>query len=557
MRRLFFLFVPLAPLAAMSCNANESGTLQLIYGADDPFDASDGPAPTSILVAAQTDDPDGGPILDGGWSPSEPLVESAYPVSTLNLPQESTDDVDTFQVTLYDSADAAIIFGNTLPVQLGGISGLTALDIFVQRTGEFARLPSPFLSVPLSPIASVFEGRFVLVADGSGSSGATVAQLYDLLLWGLVENPEGGMGALTLPCPPLSMAPITGTTFMFLICNTTDANTKDLVAYGIDISGTSPAATVTAPKGDTWRDLAGGSTVVSPNGDVFIVGATRSPHGPVRGPTTEVLRLPTASELVGDGGFADGGPVTVNYSFFNLNFAREGATAVWSAPLYGLVVIGGNSNAGDPGIEYFPSDLAEADGGSPVLSMPLMASAYDPTQGAGGTAIGQSQILVAGGTLPDGSVAPVRLFDLAGGSLVDCESSEAGASDGGPTEGGRGDAGAEGDRRDAGDGGPTEGGEGDAGQSAPVGVPLLTAQGFTQPGAAPMFIGAEKDDTTHAFLVPLQGTMMCPSPPLEVPLRVPNRKGTTAILSPLPSVLVIGGDGADGGNTMESYIPVP
>jgi hypothetical protein len=72
-----------------------------------------------------------------------------------------------------------------------------------------------------------------------------------------------------------------------------------------------------------------------------------------------------------------------------------------------------------------------------------------------------------------------------------------------------------------------------------------------------MFIGMEKDGATHAFLVPLTQATMCPSTPIEVPLRVPNRKGTTAILSPLPSVLVMGGDTTDGGNTIESYIPVP
>jgi hypothetical protein len=518
MRRLLLLLVPLGLVAAMSCNTTESGTLQLVYGEDNPFDSSDTPAPTSILIAAATENPEGGPILDGGWSPPKPLVQSAYPVSTLNLPQEGTDDVDRFEVTLFDSADAAIIFGNTLPVQLELISSLPGLDIFVQRTGEFARLPSPFLSVPLSPIASVLEERFVLVADGSGSPGATVAQLYDLLLWGLVQMPDGGMGALTLPCPPLSIAPITGTTFVLLVCNTEVDG--DLVAYGIDISGTFAAATVPA-SGGTWRDIAGGSTVVSPDGDVFIVGATRSPQGPVHGPTTEVLRLPVAAELVVDGG-VDGGPVAVNSSFFNLTYAREGAAAVWSAPEHGLVIIGGNSDAGDPGIEYFPSERAtEANAGSPVPSVILTTSAYDPTQGAGATAIGDTQILVAGGTLPDGSAAPVRLFDLAGGSLVDC--------------------------------GVTS----DAAAGTPVGVPLLTAEGFTQPGADPMFIGMEKDGATHAFLVPLTQATMCPSTPIEVPLRVPNRKGTTAILSPLPSVLVMGGDTTDGGNTIESYIPVP
>src|SRR5580692_2736504 len=149
MHRPLFLLLPLAPVAlgvAMSSNPTQSGTLQLIYGDDDPFTERDASAPSSISILAASEDPDGGGAFDGNWSAPTTLLRSDYPVTTLNLPQLSTDDVDTFEARLFDSQDASIIFGQTIPVQLGGISGIADLPIFVQRTGQFARLPSPLLA---------------------------------------------------------------------------------------------------------------------------------------------------------------------------------------------------------------------------------------------------------------------------------------------------------------------------------------------------------------------------------------------------------------------------
>jgi hypothetical protein len=547
----------------MSCNGTQNGTIQLIFGLDDPFSESDAAEPTSISIAASVLDPDGGSPLDGGWSPSMTLVDhTPYPVSTLNLPQESTDDVDSFQVTLYDSENAPIIYGQTIPVPLGGISGLADLPIFVQRTGQFARLPSPFSAPPASPLATLFEGRFILVADGSGKS--VDAQLYDLLLWGLVESLDGGMGSLVLPCPPITMAPISGTTFMFLICAPTEVDGApaevdgDLTAYQFDISTITPPFPLVA-SGGTWKSIAGGTTVVSPNGDVFIVGATRPSTGLVHGATAAVLAMQTDQPLVQDSGVDGGTEVAVAYTWIALNYPREGATAVWSNNK-GLVVLGGNpadAGVGVPGIEY----ASPVDGGIPdstTLFQPELQSAPDPIQGAGATAIdtanGVTNILLAGGTLPDGGIAPVRLVQLQlGSSMAECGSS--GDPDAGDSDGGESDAG---DGEEALDGGEAgEAGDAALEASAPVGVPLVTAQGFLQPDASPMFIGTESDQTTHAFLVPLTSTTMCPGAPTEVPFRVPGRIGTTALLSPIPSVLVIGGANTPEGNTMESYIPAP
>jgi hypothetical protein len=503
---------------------------------------------------------------------------SPYPVSTLNLPQESTDDVDSFQVTLYDSTNDSIIYGQTIPVPLGGISGLADLPIFVQRTGQFARLPSPFSAPPPSPLAALFEGRFVLVADGSGKSQD--AQLYDLLLWGLVESLDGGMGSLVLPCPPITMAPISGTTFMFLICAPPEVDAApaevegDLTAYQFDVSTITPPLALVAD-GGTWRSIAGGTTIVSPNGDVFIVGATRPSTGLVHGATAAVLAMQTDQPLILDSGVDGGTEVAVGYTWITLNYAREGAAAVWSNNK-GLVVLGGNpadAGGGVSGVEYAsPVDGGIPDSTNMFFASPSASYPSDPTQGAGATSIdtanGVTDILLAGGTLPDGRIAPVRLVQF-GPTMADCGSSDDpgagdGAGDGDDGESATEDGGEAGDGGDAGDataeldgGEAAAAGEGGLDASSPIGVPLVSAQGFLQPDASPMFIGTESDQTTHAFLVPLTAQTMCPLTPTEVPFRVPGRIGTTAILSPLPSVLVIGGANTSEGNTMESYIPAP
>jgi hypothetical protein len=541
MRRFLFLLIPVGLGVSMSCNQTQNGTLKLLYGDDDPFTESDASAPTSISILAASEDPDGGSALDGNWSSPATLIRSDYPVTTLNLPSLSTDDIDTIEARLFDSADASIIFGQTIPVQLGGVTSIADLPIFVQRTGQFARLPSPLLpsAVPALPLAALFENRFILVADGSGKGAG--AELYDLLFWGLVETVDAGMAALTLPCNPLSIAPIAGTTFMFVVCSESAKAGGDLLAYQVDVSGGGSVPISAAPGGPMWRDIAGGATIISPNGDAFIVGATRLPSGPVPGATSAVLKLPTAQDLG-----VEGGATTVIPSWLTLAAQREGATALWSSPTYGLVVVGGNSHTGDTGIEYFGETSAQADGGMPSSS--LTTYPYDPTQGAGAVAMNGNQILVSGGKLPDGSPAPTRLFRLPEGS-DDCttttngaDGGDGGQAEGGQTEGGQTEGGNAGEGGEAGEAGP------DA--SAPTAVPLLTAQGFVQGGADPMFIGSEKDGTTHAFLVPLNQETSCPMTPTEVPLRVSKRKGTTAILTPLPSVIVIGGD-----TTMESYIP--
>jgi hypothetical protein len=568
MRRLPVLTISAFTIGGLvvACSTLESGTIGLITGGDDagPFNeppcaeggdgAFCGPAPTSIVISEVTIENGDGGTFD---AESKPTILGKQPYSggaTITLPQISSDDVDILQATAYDSADAAVIFGQTLPVAVGGIDGLT-LDLFVQRKGQFAIMPSPWRSPPTSPLlTTMLEGRYILVASQKSSQ----ALLYDMLLWANVENEDGGQAATTLPCTPLSVAAVPGTTFMLLICNTTDvgspvgcekitsnASGGDLIALQYDISGESLCTQVTAPSTSTWQSVAGGATVVAPNGDAFIVGGTRSPSLKL-GPSSSAFKIGAAVED------AEGGIASTYASPITLNAMREGAVAVWSPYQAGsLVVLGGNevvdgSVGSAAGVEYVSGVTPDA--GTAMTTSTGYAG--DPTVGEGAALLDSSHILVAGGTL-NGRVAPARVFDLSCGmSMAPCPTqvvrlggSDAGSPEGGVDEGGAGDGGPPKGRKDA----------GSADARAMELVPLLAAQGFAEPDASALFIGTESDGgAAMAFLIAgseVDGGAFIATFAKPVPLRV-SRVGATAIQTPIPSVVVVGGSG-----TMESYIP--
>ncbi len=532
----------LLTLGLLSCSTTESGVINLITGgetgSDSPF--AEQPLPTELAVTA-TD-------IEGGTTD---LIRTAYQAgATLTLPQLSSDNVDTLRATAYDSADAAIIYGQTIvPIQLGGIDGIT-LDLFVQRKGQFARMPSPVTPAIQSPLATIVDQQFIFVADTKAQQG----WLYSLLFWALAEAVDGGPTSTPLPCPPLTVAAISGTTYALFICSekstsisgacqgeTAPPDDVDLHAYLYDVSGQpdscetfAPGSGVDAGSPFSWTSLAGGSAVTAPNGDVYIVGATRPAMGAsgASGPTESVLRY--AAPSLNDAGIAQ-----FPRNWFALNTPRAGAAALWltrstgAAGARGLVVAGGNQ-PGDKvgGVEYLASGSVDAG-----QAFTLTAYPTDFTAGAGGAMVDETHLLLAGGTAQGGAAAPVRLLDLT------CMSSCM-AQTGGTT----GDGGADGGGHD---GGPREGGPGDAGATASI--PLATAQGFSWPGdAAPLFVGpsTSKGGVTRAFRVGVPSTSTAAFAVSEVPLRVPARTGTTAIQTAIPSVVVIGGD-----TTMESFIP--
>ncbi len=537
-----------AVLGGLSCTAAENGSIALIWNSDDPdpFAEADAAAPTSIAISdISVEAADGGSSGDAATV----LVEGPYEAgSTLSLPGQDSFDVDILQATAFDSDNDPIIFGRTVPVELAGIQNGT-LSIFVQRTGQFARLPSSFATTPASPLAVTLVNQYIMVADGSGKKGATTNAIYDMNAWAPIQSP------LPLPCAPLSIAPLGGT-LLLLLCEAdtiragvTGCSGSGVIACAFDASGVVATQTQSAaglPAGCGYADVAGGSTVVAPNGDAFLVGGTRPATG--RGPTQCVLRV-GQSQTTADGGFVSA-PVTAG----TLVAKRQGAVATWSSML-GLVVAGGNQSVSDPPVEY----LSDGDAGTlPAPASPTGYTTGDFAQGSGAAIFEAGKTLVlAGGTLPDESLAGIRIFTL-GGCSGECnpEAESDAGSDAGEEAGADADEDASADagfEDDAGGDAGEDGGEegGPAGAGAPSQVPLGSAQGFAVGASSALFVGAagaRPGGDTRAFLVSISGTSV--TGVTGVPLRVPTRTGTTAIFSPVGSVVVVGGD-----TTIESFVP--
>ncbi len=273
------------------------------------------------------------------------------------------------QVSGFDAANNKVIGGQSVVVAFGGLSGAT-LPLFIQRTGEMARLPNPPNDARASPVIGVIAGRYLVVTGGADATLAATTMIYDL------ANLAPVSPAVTLPLTPTSMAFVA------------DPTTGDPIGWFINDTGveqfdfeTGIAYSVTLPTGFSFKDIAGGATVSAPDGSQYIVGATR-PTGPA---TTAVLELDAMN----------------NPSWLTLAAARLGAAATW-VPSVGLVVTGGSTMAN--GAEVIT--VSSASTGS------MYAFPSDPSVGSGAAALDGADVLIAGGRLPDGSSAGVRMIDL-------------------------------------------------------------------------------------------------------------------------------------------------
>jgi hypothetical protein len=303
------------------------------------------------------------------------LATASLPASTMDLGSLDPNSAGIIQVSGFDDAGTRVLAGQSIPVLFGWIDGVT-LPVFIQRTGEFARLPDPPSDARPSPVAGVINGRYILVTGGAEAALASTTMIYDLM--GLAPVTP----AVTLPLTPTSMA------FVAPLADDSDGGSTDTMGWLINAAGvyqydftTGAAASVILPTGFSAADIAGGATVSAPDGSQYIVGATRTTGNP----TAAVLALDSSG----------------NPSWLTLAQARLGAAATWVASV-GLVVTGGS--AMPHGAEHIV--VASALTGAPY---PYPA---DPSIGSGAAALDGSHVLIAGGVLPDGSSAGVRMIDL-------------------------------------------------------------------------------------------------------------------------------------------------
>ena len=384
-------------IAAAACSTTLTGTLNIVTGPDDGFAQS--PQPTSLIVQFINANGDATTVAQ------TPLPAEAG----FSLPPEPGDNVETVQITGFDDAGTAVVSGTSIPFALDQLSGIT-LNMFVQRTGQFSRLPSADGGTAQleggltnTTLLTTLYSRYLLIADGTGKSSAS--QLYDTLTWQLLPAPP------SLPLPPLSLAYID--TYTGMDASTEAGSISTLLTLGAeggavwldltDSTGSAADAEVTfeasAPnnaigKPFSFSLVAGGQTVVAPNnpgsGNTYIVGATRLTGKA----TTGVLRISPS-----------GVP-----SWATLNTARLGAAAVFVNG--GVYVFGGSpatdGGSGPNGVEFVPDDafmtfIAAVSPGLPP----------DTTTGAGAVAFLDGTVLLAGGVLANGLQAPVRLYSAA------------------------------------------------------------------------------------------------------------------------------------------------
>ncbi len=338
---------------AVSCKDDPTATVAITVGAElDAF--SRAPAPTTLIV-----DNVG---LDGTVTE---LSRTSLPTDTISLGDKTTTDVGAFRLTATDGAGKVLLKGESLFVQFGALQD-ASLQIFMQRTGEVARLPNPPVALD-RPRVGLTVARYVLATSGTASF------LYDLLL--LKPAPSFGV----LPRAAKSLGAF-GTAA--LLIDESGASTFDL--------STGQSSDLTAPAGGTFAEVSGGASTEAIDGAVSVVGGTR----PTGGPSARVFRIA-----------ADG-----SVAFAALATAREGACAAWVEGR-GLFVYGG-AGAGS---------AAEilAIGAAVGTKLPYPA---DPVTGCGATALDGSHVLVVGGVgspTDAGGTAQARVIDLA--CTTDCK----------------------------------------------------------------------------------------------------------------------------------------
>jgi hypothetical protein len=384
----------LAGLAA--CSSNDSAALQLTLGGETTT-FTQSPAVTDILIQMVT-------------SSSTTTIGYA-PVSTTTIPLagQSEGTTASFTATGLDSQDAAVVFGATLPLQLGALVGDT-VPIFVGRVSQFARAPYPPTTDDAgpdnrqAPLLSMVQGQFLFIAGGTPQGVSAVpsgdaaldftpsatTQLYDFGQFSALASPP------TLPSldsgalfAPQSVA-ITGTVAWLI---------GPQGGMYLDLSSGVAEQIPQPPSGPfpgSFVDIAGGGTVTDEYGTQYVVGGTRT-----TGAATSVA-LEINPNDTSNASYLDG-----NVAWLALSEARLGASATWVS---GRLVVAGGSASGS-GVEILEPGT-QTSTGSTTAGSPLPYPA-DPSVGAGAAVFPDGQhVLLAGGILPNGQDAGVRVIDL-------------------------------------------------------------------------------------------------------------------------------------------------
>lgn len=227
----------LATLMLLSCASSEkNATVALVTGAEtDVF--SRAPAPKTLTIGA----------IDKDGVERE-LATAPLPTTSLDLGNLDIGTVLRVVVRAKDEQGKVLVAGRSTPILAGDRD---AVPVFVQRTGELARMPGPFPTAPSSPMVEVVFGRYLFLA----TPGSTATQVYDFE---------------TLA--PLSVGPALPVAARSIVAQGANLYVVGDRVMALNVA-TGDVFTVTAP-GDA-AEVAGAVAVHGDGGAAYLVGATR------------------------------------------------------------------------------------------------------------------------------------------------------------------------------------------------------------------------------------------------------------------------------------------
>ncbi|MGO9833052.1 MAG: hypothetical protein ACLP1X_02420 [Polyangiaceae bacterium] len=375
---VLLLFLLLLSSLAAACSSTDSGTIQILITNADTFTGP--PAVTTLSVIA----------IDTAGDPPTTLKTAALPATTIDLGLQNENEIAALQITGADANGVELISGASLPVEFGGLAGIS-LPIFVQRLGQLVPLPPGTQgdSRPAPTIAE-FQGQYLFIGGGSDTSLAPTTQIYDFSQFALLPQPP------TLPLAPVSSA-FVGTVALLI-----DASGA---AIYFDFASNTPT-TVTPPAGASFSDVAGGETVISDLGTEFIVGATRTSCSST---VLEINPNDTSNSNYPNG----------NLTWLFLTEPRCGAAAAWASG-FGLVVAAGSDTGSGAELLALPptTSTSSTTTTGDVSNGKGLPFPPDASVGAGATSLGGSSVLLAGGIAPVAGGDPLAFQD-AGVRMID------------------------------------------------------------------------------------------------------------------------------------------
>lgn len=347
-----FFSIGVAALALVSCSGSAVTIGLDVGGESDAFKR----APAVATLAADTVDTAGNRTS---------LGVAKLPQTDFDLSDAPRSTYLSLEITGRDATDARVLFGRSVVLQLGAAEG-TTLPVFVQRVGEWARMPGVLADARAKPLLAASSRTFLVAGGGDGTPAAQVLTGYDFA---------------TLRA--LQAYGVNFTTRSFAVANAAalligeDANKKS-AAIVFDLGAASLYAIAT-PSGGGFDEVAGGPTIVGDDGESYVVGPARLDGAP----SVRVLKITAAGVA----------------SFLSFIKPRVGAAAVW-VKNRGLLVFGGSDSA--KGAELLGKGATVGQ----EIDFPT-----DETKGAAAVVLDEKRVLLAGGTGGGASPGATRLVD--------------------------------------------------------------------------------------------------------------------------------------------------